>query len=277
MAAMLLVALYVPLAGGGPSIQRAGVMGIAGLVAALAGRPASRWYALGLAAAVTLGVNPHAAAEPGWQLSFATGAGAWRGMEDHTDAVGLHDTSPPADGEDRQGRAALTGDGLGARRLNRHGRLLGCTGGRPHRRRGPETGPRRGRVPERRDEAGRCGPLEPRGHQHQGDDACRDEGHHERGQERIVRAGAAAHPGRSGCALLPSRMAGDGHGSYPPSGFSVAPFRRPVKSVLSCAPDTGSPDPPDADLAGDPIQRHPRAHRVAAARPQADGKISPLD
>ena len=47
--ALALVALYVPLAGGGPSIQRAGVMGGAGLVAALAGRPASRWYALGLA------------------------------------------------------------------------------------------------------------------------------------------------------------------------------------------------------------------------------------
>ena len=39
-AALVLVALYVPLAGGGPSIQRAGVMGAAGLVAALAGRPA---------------------------------------------------------------------------------------------------------------------------------------------------------------------------------------------------------------------------------------------
>ena len=60
-----LVALYVPLAGGGPSIQRAGVMGVAGLVAALAGRPASRWYALGLAAAVTLALNPRAAGEPG--------------------------------------------------------------------------------------------------------------------------------------------------------------------------------------------------------------------
>jgi competence protein ComEC len=69
--AAALVALYVPLAGGGPSIQRAGVMGIAGLVAALAGRPASRWYALGLAAAVTLALNPAAVAEPGWQLSFA--------------------------------------------------------------------------------------------------------------------------------------------------------------------------------------------------------------
>lgn len=66
-----LVALYVPLAGGGPSIQRAGVMGVAGLVAALAGRPASRWYALLLAAAITLACNPRAAEDPGWQLSFA--------------------------------------------------------------------------------------------------------------------------------------------------------------------------------------------------------------
>jgi competence protein ComEC len=69
--ALLLIALYVPLAGGGPSIQRAGAMGAATTVAALAGRPASRWYALLLAAAVTLAVNPRAAADPGWQLSFA--------------------------------------------------------------------------------------------------------------------------------------------------------------------------------------------------------------
>jgi competence protein ComEC len=75
VAAGVLVAAYVPLAGGGPSIQRAGVMGIAGLVAALAGRPASRWYALGLAAAVTLMLNPLAAGDPGWQLSFAAVAG----------------------------------------------------------------------------------------------------------------------------------------------------------------------------------------------------------
>ncbi len=61
----------MPLTGAGPSIQRAGVMGAAGLVAALAGRPAHRWYALGLAAAVTLALNPLAAGEPGWQLSFA--------------------------------------------------------------------------------------------------------------------------------------------------------------------------------------------------------------
>jgi competence protein ComEC len=69
--ALALVALYVPLTGAGPSIQRAGVMGAAGLVAALAGRTTHRWYALGLAGAVTLALNPRASSEPGWQLSFA--------------------------------------------------------------------------------------------------------------------------------------------------------------------------------------------------------------
>jgi competence protein ComEC len=68
---LALIALYVPLTGAGPSIQRAGVMGAAGLVAALAGRPTHRWYAVGLAAAVTLVLNPRASGEPGWQLSFA--------------------------------------------------------------------------------------------------------------------------------------------------------------------------------------------------------------
>jgi competence protein ComEC len=75
MSCAALVAIYVPLAGGGPSIQRAGVMGVAGLVAALAGRPSSRWYALGLAGAVTLILNPLAAGDPGWQLSFAAVVG----------------------------------------------------------------------------------------------------------------------------------------------------------------------------------------------------------
>ncbi len=71
LVAVALVAVYVPLAGAGPSIQRAGVMGAAGLVAALAGRPSSRVYALGLAAAVTLTLSPYSAGEAGWQLSFA--------------------------------------------------------------------------------------------------------------------------------------------------------------------------------------------------------------
>ena len=69
--AAAVIVLYVPLTGAGPSIQRAGVMGVAGLLAALAGRPSRRWYALLLAAALTLILNPRAAGEPGWQLSFA--------------------------------------------------------------------------------------------------------------------------------------------------------------------------------------------------------------
>jgi competence protein ComEC len=92
-----LIALYVPLAGSGPSIQRAAVMGAAGIVATLAGRRASRLYALALALGVTLAVDPGVAADIGWQLSFAAvlgilllaaplrraivtriGAGAWR-------------------------------------------------------------------------------------------------------------------------------------------------------------------------------------------------------
>jgi competence protein ComEC len=69
--ALCLIAIYVPVTGAGPSIQRAGVMGAAGLVAALADRPRSRWYAVLLAAAITLAVNPRADGDVGWQLSFA--------------------------------------------------------------------------------------------------------------------------------------------------------------------------------------------------------------
>src|SRR5918992_1273064 len=70
-----LIALYVPLAGAGPSLQRAGVMGIAGIAAIAASRPASRSYALLLAAAATLAWNPRAWIDPGWQLSFAAVVG----------------------------------------------------------------------------------------------------------------------------------------------------------------------------------------------------------
>ena len=77
--ALALVVVYVPLAGGGPSIQRAGVMGGAGLVAALAGRPASRWYALGLAAAATLALNPRASrASPGGSCRSPPSSGCSR-------------------------------------------------------------------------------------------------------------------------------------------------------------------------------------------------------
>ena len=65
------IALYVPLAGAGPSIQRAGVMGALGVLATLAGRRSSRLYALALAAVVTLAIDSSIAADVGWQLSFA--------------------------------------------------------------------------------------------------------------------------------------------------------------------------------------------------------------
>ena len=68
---LALIAVYVPLAGAGPSIQRAGIMGAAATVALLAGRPARRRHAVLLAAALTLALNPRAVEEPGWQLSFA--------------------------------------------------------------------------------------------------------------------------------------------------------------------------------------------------------------
>jgi competence protein ComEC len=72
---LALIAFYVPLAGGGASIQRAGIMGAATIAAALAGRPASRWYALLLAATATLLLDPRTAGDAGWQLSFAAVAG----------------------------------------------------------------------------------------------------------------------------------------------------------------------------------------------------------
>lgn len=72
-----LVLIYVPLAGGGASIQRAGVMGLAGLMAVAATRPASRLFALALAAVVTLALNPRAGTDIGWQLSFAAVIGIY--------------------------------------------------------------------------------------------------------------------------------------------------------------------------------------------------------
>jgi len=76
---LVAIAVYVPVAGAGASIQRAGVMGAAGVVAVLAGRPRSRWYALLLAAAATLALDPRASADVGWQLSFAAVIGILAG------------------------------------------------------------------------------------------------------------------------------------------------------------------------------------------------------
>ena len=68
---LALIAVYVPVAGAGPSIQRAGVMGALGVMATLAGRRGSRLYGLIVAAGVTLAIDPGIAGDVGWQLSFA--------------------------------------------------------------------------------------------------------------------------------------------------------------------------------------------------------------
>ncbi|MFL5896868.1 MAG: ComEC/Rec2 family competence protein [Solirubrobacterales bacterium] len=68
---LALIAVYVPVAGAGPTIQRAGMMGAVGVLATLGGRRASRLYALAVAAAVTLAIDRAVAADVGWQLSFA--------------------------------------------------------------------------------------------------------------------------------------------------------------------------------------------------------------
>ena len=67
VAVAALIALYVPLAGAGPSIRRAGVTGVAGIIAD-AGRPGPRTavHAVLLAAVVTLGLDPRSVgSDPG--------------------------------------------------------------------------------------------------------------------------------------------------------------------------------------------------------------------
>jgi competence protein ComEC len=73
--AALTVAAYVPLAGAGPSIRRAGVMGLLTLASLALGRPADRWWALLLAGIATVLVDPLSPGQLGWQLSFAAVVG----------------------------------------------------------------------------------------------------------------------------------------------------------------------------------------------------------
>lgn len=68
---VLAILIYVPLCGAQPSVIRAGVMGLAALIAVAASRPASRLYALALAAMFLLLWNPRATTDVGAQLSFA--------------------------------------------------------------------------------------------------------------------------------------------------------------------------------------------------------------
>lgn len=111
---LLLIAAYVPLAGAAPSLQRAAVMGAAGLLAVAAGRPSSRWYALLLAAAATLALNPRVSGDAGWQLSFAAVAGIVLIAPGIRDAL-LAATSAGRDGGGRPPRAGRPPAGARAR------------------------------------------------------------------------------------------------------------------------------------------------------------------
>lgn len=68
--AMLVVCLYVPLTGAGPSIVRAGIVGLLGLAAYLFSRQTNAYHFLALAAAAILSINPWSLLDPGFQLSF---------------------------------------------------------------------------------------------------------------------------------------------------------------------------------------------------------------
>lgn len=85
-----LIAMYVPLAGAGASVQRAGVMGALTVIATLAGRRASRLYALVVAAVVTLAIDPRIAADIGWQLSFAAVLGIFLLVDPIRAAIGVN-------------------------------------------------------------------------------------------------------------------------------------------------------------------------------------------
>ncbi|MSW53310.1 MAG: MBL fold metallo-hydrolase, partial [Actinobacteria bacterium] len=73
--ALVAVVAYVPLAGAGPSIRRAGVTGVLTLLALGLGRAPDRWWALLLAAIATVLVDPSSPGQLGWQLSFAAVVG----------------------------------------------------------------------------------------------------------------------------------------------------------------------------------------------------------
>lgn len=70
-----LVALYVVVTGASPSIVRAGVAGVVGLLAGLVSRPADGWLLWLLPAAWILSFNPNALFDVSFQLSFAAVAG----------------------------------------------------------------------------------------------------------------------------------------------------------------------------------------------------------
>lgn len=65
------IAAYIPLTGAGPSIVRAGIVGILGMAAMVFSRQSDRCHFLALSAAVILFLSPYSLLDPGFQLSYA--------------------------------------------------------------------------------------------------------------------------------------------------------------------------------------------------------------
>ncbi|MFA5801468.1 MAG: DNA internalization-related competence protein ComEC/Rec2 [Thermoleophilia bacterium] len=68
--AVLVICMYVPLTGAGPSIVRAGIVGVLGMAAYIFSRQTNCYHFLAIAAAIILVLNPYSLLDPGFQLSF---------------------------------------------------------------------------------------------------------------------------------------------------------------------------------------------------------------
>jgi competence protein ComEC len=69
--ALAAIVAYVVAVGAQPSVVRAGVAGVLGLIAWMTSRVADRWHLLLVGAVVLLGWNPYTLLDAGFQLSFA--------------------------------------------------------------------------------------------------------------------------------------------------------------------------------------------------------------
>jgi competence protein ComEC len=68
--AVLVICMYIPLTGAGPSIVRAGVVGILGMAAYIFSRQTNCYHFMAVAAAIIMVLNPYSLLDPGFQLSF---------------------------------------------------------------------------------------------------------------------------------------------------------------------------------------------------------------
>ena len=75
LGATIVVVLFAPLTDGGPSVQRAAIVGLLAISARFLGRACDVWQLLILAGVILLAGNPFLLFAPGMQLSFASVAG----------------------------------------------------------------------------------------------------------------------------------------------------------------------------------------------------------